>query len=358
MKKEFSTDKWIRNTAIITVLLLGFVMLAVFLVDPFFQYRFHDGVYYLSDRYVNNGLIKNSDYDSVIMGSSMMQNFDMDLIEKKTGLKCLKLTMGGASMEEMKILYDLVMTQNKADTFIICFDVPIFLKPEQENHIPEYLRNNRVNWVRYLLSFEAVTRFTPVDLLLSLCNKFGVNTPASFSEKTQIKNISAWDNDYEYGADIVFRYFTGDKTIIPSENEDYTLPEDVREKADEYIAQWEFPENKKFIVFFPPYSALYWDDLDQQGYMNRFLETKQYLISRLETFDNIIIYDFQGAEFTADLDLYRDLSHYRGTVNDYMTECFADSNSEYIVNSRTAAYRSDIIGNINLMTEKYPDLFN
>lgn len=63
-----------------TALLLGLAAWFNFMVDPFQQYRLakpeHVRFPRALQRYINPGLAKNADYDFVITGSSMMENYD------------------------------------------------------------------------------------------------------------------------------------------------------------------------------------------------------------------------------------------------------------------------------------------
>ncbi len=68
--------------------------LVVYAVDPFFQFRVRDNTYTLNGLYVSPGLIKNYDYDTLIIGSSMTQNFDMDQVREVLGVKPLHIGIG------------------------------------------------------------------------------------------------------------------------------------------------------------------------------------------------------------------------------------------------------------------------
>ncbi len=95
MEKAFSAKRWIvcffAGTLVVSILMSAIV----YIVDPFFQFRFKDHAYYFTGRFVNAGLIKNyEDYDTVVVGSSMVGNFKMDLFREKLGAKPLKIEEG------------------------------------------------------------------------------------------------------------------------------------------------------------------------------------------------------------------------------------------------------------------------
>ena len=68
---------------------------------------------------------------------------------------------------------------------------------------------------------------------------------------------------------------------------------------------------------------------------------KKYFVDHVP--DNSLIYDFQYADVTLDLNNYCDLGHYGPDVNDWMIEQFANPYSEFIVNSDNIEEKIDIL---------------
>lgn len=91
------------------LIVLPFLIVSIitinYIIDPYQQYR--KSSYYTfstkKPRYLNAGLVKNYDYDSLIIGSSMMANFDAKTVENLLGFgKTIKpLTFGGFMSEEV-----------------------------------------------------------------------------------------------------------------------------------------------------------------------------------------------------------------------------------------------------------------
>lgn len=82
---------------LVLITLLSTVM---YIIDPFFQFRVRDNTYLITGGFVCGGLIKNYDYDTLILGSSMTQNFDMDVFREEHGGKPLHVGIGGLEYEE------------------------------------------------------------------------------------------------------------------------------------------------------------------------------------------------------------------------------------------------------------------
>ena len=74
---QITAGKWFRNLLVLIAGLLVLMMLFVYFIDPFLYYRSGDHRYWLNSRYVTKGVLEHEDYDTVIIGSSMVQNFRM-----------------------------------------------------------------------------------------------------------------------------------------------------------------------------------------------------------------------------------------------------------------------------------------
>lgn len=143
-----------------TLLILAGGMTAV--IDPFFHY--HKPLKQLEyplergkERYLNNGIIQNFDYDAAITGTSMMQNFKTSQFDDLFGTHSVKVTLTGdtywAIDEEIRTIFD-----NKSDIKYIfrCLDYnKIFDDKSDYNYdnVPTYLYDNNIwNDVQYLFN--------------------------------------------------------------------------------------------------------------------------------------------------------------------------------------------------------------
>ena len=87
------STKWIKiffGLSLIGVLFVGGVN---YIVDPFQQYRVKTfyPIAFTNERYQNAGLSKNFEYDSLILGTSMTENFILDEVEKKLNFNKTKV---------------------------------------------------------------------------------------------------------------------------------------------------------------------------------------------------------------------------------------------------------------------------
>ena len=77
--------KWLLRLLALTMALVMLMCLCAWCIDPYMLYRVRDNQYLLNSRLVTPGLIKNYDYDTVLIGSSMIQNTDMQRFRDTLG---------------------------------------------------------------------------------------------------------------------------------------------------------------------------------------------------------------------------------------------------------------------------------
>lgn len=96
---------WKVGFCMIVIIALMVFSYGVYYIDPYFHFHapITDKYYYLLDsqRYQNNGVMRMFDYDSVITGTSMTENFKTSEAEKIFGGTFIKTPFFGASYKEI-----------------------------------------------------------------------------------------------------------------------------------------------------------------------------------------------------------------------------------------------------------------
>ena len=172
--------KWLLRLLALTMALVMLMCLCAWCIDPYMLYRVRDNQYLLNSRLVTPGLIKNYDYDTVLIGSSMIQNTDMQRFRDTLGGKPLKITTGAISLTEIQKLTDKIGELGKAQHYYICLDQYLFApeKWDDMDRFPDYLMDDNLwNDYRYLLGYETWMRFIPIDIALSGAKALGLSLP-------------------------------------------------------------------------------------------------------------------------------------------------------------------------------------
>ncbi len=319
--------KWAVKTISLSLVLLLILGGITFAVDPLYQYRYDENdSYFLSSKFSCAGLIKNYEYDSVMLGSSMTQNFDPDIFKDEMGLNLLKVNVGGMSVPELCVYLDYIDEHSDCKKVFVSLDLQRFaINPDEaEFKIPKHLINGYWDDYKYLLSSEVYTRFLPLDLAIKGLETLNIEVPSFIKNTTDIDELGSWYRDYPSGEEAVLKSLEKDGFGVSS-----IVAEDVDENAKENIELLfstieKVSDETEYVFFFPPYSSLYWFHSRDNGHFDAFCEAKESIFNLSKNYKNITVYDFQNFDLTADLNNYRDITHYSKDINDYMVKCFAD----------------------------------
>ena len=347
--------KWILSFFSIETAAILLLAAAAYFVDPFFQFRVKDNAYVLQEWFVSSGLIENYRYDTLLIGSSMTRNFNMDRFREKLGAEPLHIGLGGIRPIEINELVRLAYDSGKAEKYYICVDLGFFGNPEEESRYPRHLlKKDILSHLRYLLSCEVWFRYIPIDLGLVLCDRLGVKLPGKVAHFKEIDRLGDWEYNYRYRgeAEVAARY---KKKIgrVP-DLETAGLYEKLTTQIDDYLSRFDFKRGEH-VVFFPPYSSLFWCDTQRAGYFEIYLRAREYFANAAAGL-GAEVFDFQSAEITADLDNYRDIKHYRPEITDLMVRWFAKG--EYIVTEENfPEYQQKLIENTERFRKENAGLF-
>lgn len=304
-------------TAVVIMFLA--VMLLVVYVDPFFHYHKPlKNFPYLVDNQLsqNPGMAKHMDYDSVILGSSMTVNFNTGWFQELMGLNTIKLSYSGAYPKDqsniMKIIFD---GDHEVKTVFLGVDVITYMGGVNETKypIPEYLYDDDyVNDIQYVLN---------KDVLLNY-----VLRPLADPDPTDLATVYAswWTEEY-YSEQWVLHNYTDPEQVLREVPADEYIP-GTQKNLDVNICPFiEKNPGTQFVVFFPPYSILFWNDVLKGNHLQATIEEYRYIAERLNKYDNVEVYFFPDREdIVLDLNHYADYSHYHPDYNRFMTECFTD----------------------------------
>jgi len=333
MKKKINNKKWSFLLIFTSIAIILLVILFNFIVDPFQQYR--KASLYTFDtnkaRYLNAGLAKNYDYDSVLIGSSMVENFYAKDIEKYLGFKkVIKLaTRGGTIYEEMKTLETAINNQD-VKNILFGFDLYAFsliAQPvELNSKFPEYLYDDDIfNDIIYLLNFSVLKN--SFESLLKPYDKNKI--------EENLNSLYSWQREYDSSFNIANykqQFQSLYSTAISSPNKLFEL-NSLEEKFDNvFLPIIEKNKDKNFYIFYPPYSIGQYKIMELSKYFDNHLKFKKYVFNKLKKYENIKIYDFQLAkDVTHNLKNYKDTTHYSEDVSLWILKQISQNN--YLINS-------------------------
>lgn len=317
--------KWMIGVLVSSLLILSMIAALVIYVDPFFHYRkpLSNRTYIMEDqRYINDGIAKHFDYDALITGSSMTENFIPSTLDGLFGTNSVKLPFSGGSYKEVN---DLVRTacENNSELKMVVrgLDFNRILNKKDDvdyTEYPEYIYDdNYLNDVKYLLNMEVLMRSLQIFLSFHSDAEPSVN----------FDTYSTWNYD-RFSTAAVKAYYH--RSLLTLSDTQPSLTQQERSDLAEHIDQnvialaKEYP-NIDFYIFICPYNICYWDYFRMEGNLEKQLEAEQYLIEALLPYDNIHFYSFHLQHDTIEnLENYADVAHYNSTVADRILQWIKD----------------------------------
>ncbi len=291
----------------IALSLLLLAAAAVFVIDPLYQYHtpwFGLGMPLFSERYQNAGLARQMEYDAVILGSSMVESNRARWYNAAFDCRTLKLSIASAFLSEYDQTLSLIYQRQTLDYVFLCLDVypltdgggftwqscPAYLYDNDPLNDVKYIWNRDVLLDTFPQYFEGCKAPAPLE------DAFAYADRVSFGRSVSLTPHLAWRS-----------------AVAPAEAQ---LPRDTYlESCSEaltgitgHIAA--HPETT-YYIFFPPYSAIYWDKQIRLGLAEAQLSAVRQAAETLTAYLNVRLFCFLGAEeYVCDLERYSDAMHF------------------------------------------------
>ncbi|WP_138495591.1 copper amine oxidase N-terminal domain-containing protein [Paenibacillus pinistramenti] len=292
----------------------------VVIVDPLQFYRkatFYTPKYSWQERYQNPGLARSYTYDTIVLGSSMTENFLPSEVGEKLGGSVLKLSIEGSTAKEQYLTAKVAFGTGQVKQVLWGLDYFAF----RGNHVtdqgdfPYYLYDNNVlNDYKYIFN---ESNIKSAILALKDSKERAATHPS-------LEKLYNWDSSVTYGSKLVIKNWESARNNETAYGNNEDPLESVEQSFDDNVLQLvkDHPETT-FYFYYPPYSVLrqqVWYMTNPERYENQ-LEMKRYMYEQLSKYDNVSIYEFQtDKEITYNLDNYKDLSHHSGAINSLIVD--------------------------------------
>ena len=299
--------KFLKHFFIQVAVLLILAAAVVMIIDPFFHY--HAPISPLKAvvtkaEYQCVGTIEQFEYDSILLGSSVAENFNNRWFDEVFACKTLK------GIKESGTTADLIYYLERAyksheirnvfyslDLFALCAETSPTVLAEG---MPLYLHNqNPFDDVKYVWNKAVIFEHIPYMAAMSFLGEYDEGMSYNWA---QYKTFSAKDT--------VSRY-----SRLGEKEEEKNIAE-IQSLIDENISLIEtqivaHPETS-FYIMYPPYSMLWWDNALEES------------IKRLLQYENVKINYYQAEEsIILNLDHYMDNIHFSEDINAWMVEQWA-----------------------------------
>jgi hypothetical protein len=299
------------------------------------------------DKLMNNmreqalGIINNSTFDSIILGTSMLENTSAQEASSSLGGKFTNISLAGSNFKERKVILDYVLREREIKKVIYSLD-----------NLGTYINTHKKkqaypisNW-DYLYDTNKFNDFSVYinDRYLK-CLFLFKNTKECIGERKNFDRPNAWYasvfNSYRFGG--VERWFKvknhwevvgavrnivkgidGIKSgkIIADKHIDKQISHSTKYAKEMIINVAKKHPDTKFLLVLPPYSRLnyaLWAQYEIKTFILYKASVKN-IVESANKYDNIDVYGWGTESFLDDLANYKDLSHYHHKINTWQLQ--------------------------------------
>lgn len=315
------SNKWVMGWLLIVLILSTAIAGFVYYIDPFFHYhKPHTDKYYYeldNQRYQNDGIMRNFDYDALLTGTSMTENFKTTEIDRIFDVNSVKIPYSGAAYKEVNEGISRALNYNKdLKTVIRGIDMGYLFTDkdwmrDDLGTYPEYLYDdNPFNDVNYIFNQDVIFNRAYKMVLDSIDPE---HKPGILS----FDNYSSWQNQATMGVEKVcpkgIEVKKGSSPVYITDEEQILLKENIRQNITELAA--DHPD-VDFYCFFTPYSMVWWNEINNEGNIYRYVEAEKCAIEEMLQYKNIKLFSYNTRiDITSDLNNYKDPTHYGSWVS-------------------------------------------
>ncbi len=321
-------------------LLFGFGYITYY-VDPLFHYhgpRANLQYPLYDERYMNYGIVKNFDYDSVLTGTSMTENFNTSQFDEYFETTSIKVPFSGASYHEIHNILEKAFDCNDHIRYVMYSLDPTMLIAEQDSlnyeDYPDYLYDeNPFNDVYYLLNKDIYLTFT--EYVFTFMRLGGITTT--------FDTYKNWAGQYEYNYNKMLeeheRFEASGEVYELTPDDEAMLKENLNANIVSLVTA--HPDTQ-FYLFVPPYSLIYFDDLYRMGCIDQSIDAWEIEADILLQYDNVHLFAFfDQHDIINDLGNYKDKLHYSQAINNYIIDCMGTGQHQ-LTKENAASYFSEI----------------
>ena len=322
----------------ITIVIPFSLYILIFIYDPlqvFHKPWFRDLAFHSNMAEQAAGVIKNYKFDSILLGTSMLQNTSSFETSKKLGGKFVNLSISGSDFYERSFVLKYALKYKKIKTIIYSLDANAYFQERmgRDEYIQTFYKlyddKFYTNFNIYLNTryMKCLSTFSNSDNCIGSIKN--LNFPGKwFNKKRDYSRFGGIEN--WFSINLKDKEINALKSIVnlekgKKETTFHIKNNPIKYIDDNIISIVKRNKNTNFILFFPPYARLEYALWIQKD-VNKFRLHKKiikYLVTQSDKLNNLKIYAFGEEKFLDNLENYMDLHHYHKKINTFMLNSFA-----------------------------------
>lgn len=284
------------------------------------------------------GILNTFDIDSIILGTSMLENTSASEASAKLGGKFFNISLSGGDYGERALLLKRAL-QKPIKAVIYSLDSYYLTCPTRDNRIPAYLYDDDpLNDIKYYATPASLKRLFQHDWGLTQKDHDRPNAwyhlPVHHDRFGGIQQWVAQKENPQVQETLNTLLPQLASTYAAASRSEVHAPERER-LAKQYIDKYILDiirnhEDTNFYFIFPPYSRIRYAELRRLAPQDFFLhqEIVRYLVDQTKDKQNIHIYGFEDQDFPDDIANYKDTGHYHQKFNSLFLDAIASGSHE------------------------------
>ncbi|MBF7068546.1 hypothetical protein [Campylobacter volucris] len=323
-----SYKKFIFLSILIPLPIIFALGILLYVYDPLRLYHkpwFRDDTYYSDIRLQAKSIIDNNDFDSVIIGSSMLENTSAKEASEKLNANFVNLSAGGSVFKERTIILNYLLKSKNIKNVIYSLDGYSLVNLDNNrtfNHYDYLYDDNLFNDFKIYIN----KKFIFCALVFSKSQK-------CVGEINDLENLTSWYKEHlSYFGDInkwnnksQIRLKTALLDINKEKCKDINIPI-IKNALNENIFNLiKDNKNTNFYLIIPTYSRLY-HALNYNNYcFNEWKKILTIIIQESQKYPNVKIYGFDDLDYADDIANYKDLEHYNVDMNEMQLDAIKNN---------------------------------
>lgn len=329
----------------LTAYFLAFLLFVVlYLYDPlmfFHKPYFREQSYHNDMRLAARGIIDYAEFDSVILGTSMLENTSAKEAGEKIGTKWVNLSVYGSDFSARKIIFDYMVQHKNIRQIIFSIDLYAMLNGDVEIagsgvDFKIYSKDFFYLYKKYLNEkfIKCAIKWSKSGECVGLKDlenalKWGLRNQHYFG------GFEFWAEDTKEGVLKDYDEFIKNDFTPQSEiKKNFTFKEQQKYLQETIIKMIKENPNVEFHLILPTYSRLFYaffplgEKTAHQGRLGEevFIQSRAiliYLTKELSLYKNARIYGFDTLDYADNIANYKDITHYNVDMNSMHLDAIA-----------------------------------
>jgi hypothetical protein len=311
VSKENNPEQRLKKLISRIIILLLPVAAMVFIFDPFYQ--FHQPLPKLK-AVLNDkenqciGSLRTFDYNAVLLGSSVVENFDNAWFDNGFGVTAIKAVRASGSTSDLLYLLSEAFKANDLKYVFYGLDTSALITEPRvsffDEGMPVYLYSrHHFDSFPYLFNKEILLEKIPYLIIKSL-----------YLNYDEGKSYN-WAAGKEFSVEWALKGYDRPASVMGKLDADY-FEHELRPNLRAIAEMISDNKETEFYFFFPPYSLLWWDNIYRSGQTEAYFYIIEETVKVLLEYENVEVFYFQNDKDTIiNAGNYMDMIHYSEQIN-------------------------------------------